>query len=71
MCGIAGVVSLQRPVIQTNLSAALSLLVHRGPDASGEWVDETGKTWLGAQRLAIIDLSREADQPMRVGRSWS
>lgn len=67
MCGIAGVVSFGRPVLQPELSAALSVLAHRGPDATGEWVDETGRTWLGAQRLAIIDLRRAADQPMRVG----
>lgn len=67
MCGIAGALSLERPLMREGAAAALALLVHRGPDATGEWTDGAGRTWLGAQRLAIIDLRREADQPMRVG----
>ena len=37
---------------------------HRGPDDSGAWVDENAGIALGFQRLAILDLSNAAHQPM-------
>ncbi|TMC80448.1 MAG: asparagine synthetase B, partial [Chloroflexi bacterium] len=42
-------------------------LAHRGPDGSRTWVSkhETGAVGLGFRRLAIIDLSDAAMQPMR------
>lgn len=39
-------------------------LSHRGPDGSGTWQDAEAGVYLGHRRLAIIDLSAEADQPM-------
>ena len=39
-------------------------LHHRGPDASGTWVDERNGLALGHARLSIIDLSSEGSQPM-------
>src|SRR3989442_4562306 len=37
-------------------------LRHRGPDDEGVWID--GPVGLGMRRLAIIDLSTRAAQPM-------
>ena len=37
-------------------------IAHRGPDGQGHWIE--GAVGLGHRRLAIIDLSRLADQPM-------
>jgi asparagine synthase (glutamine-hydrolysing) len=37
---------------------------HRGPDASGVWVSADGCVALGHRRLAILDLSAGANQPM-------
>lgn len=37
---------------------------HRGPDAVGSYVSENKKVGLGFRRLAIIDLSPQANQPM-------
>jgi len=41
-----------------------SLLTRRGPDADGTWVDSEGVISFGFRRLAVLDLSPEANQPM-------
>ena len=41
----------------------IATLTHRGPDDSGVWVDRG--IVLAHQRLAILDLSPRAAQPMR------
>jgi asparagine synthase (glutamine-hydrolysing) len=38
---------------------------HRGPDAEGIYIDEGGGAVLGHNRLSIIDLSADGNQPMR------
>jgi asparagine synthase (glutamine-hydrolysing) len=39
-------------------------LAHRGPDGEGLWISPEGRLGLGFRRLAIIDLSAAANQPM-------
>ena len=39
-------------------------MVHRGPDGDGFWVSENQRIGLCHRRLAIVDLSADADQPM-------
>jgi asparagine synthase (glutamine-hydrolysing) len=46
------------------IEAMTSTLRHRGPDASGTWVDRNIGIALGHRRLAIIDLSQRGAQPM-------
>ena len=60
MCGIAVHLSLDGP----SQPLGLELVRHRGPDSSGEWISPDGRCWLGATRLAIIDLSQSGAQPM-------
>ena len=63
MCGIAGLVSLTGARADEELLAAMSARIrHRGPDGSGIHVD--GAMGLAHRRLAIIDLTDEAKQPM-------
>ena len=61
MCGICGWVS-ERPGDPALLKRMTGLLAHRGPDDHGTWNHDG--TWLGHQRLAIIDTSDTAHQPM-------
>lgn len=65
MCGIVGRLDLRgidQPAIAPGLSRALDRLGRRGPDGRGTWSD--GRCMLGHTRLAIIDLSSAARQPM-------
>jgi asparagine synthase (glutamine-hydrolysing) len=60
MCGINGFNFVSKKILkQMNDS-----LVHRGPDASGEFFDLKNKISLGQRRLSIIDLSKRGSQPM-------
>lgn len=63
MCGIAGLIHLDgAPVSPVVLQAMTDSIAHRGPDGEGHWID--GAVGLGHRRLAIIDLSPAASQPM-------
>lgn len=63
MCGIAGLLSLDRSAApkQAELRAMIQSLHHRGPDASG--IHISGDCGLAHARLSIIDL-HTGDQPM-------
>ncbi|WP_141576688.1 asparagine synthase (glutamine-hydrolyzing) [Actinomadura sp. WMMA1423] len=60
MCGIAGVVSTDRPDADL-VRRMCEVLVHRGPDGSGLYEDS--RAALGMRRLAIIDVPG-GDQPV-------
>ena len=63
MCGIVGILNLDgAPVSPAVLQRMTDALRHRGPDGEGQFVD--GALGLGHRRLAIIDLSPAAAQPM-------
>jgi asparagine synthase (glutamine-hydrolysing) len=64
MCGIAGIYSFNHQVAdyKNALKQASYYLIHRGPDASNIFFDDT--IGLAHRRLTIIDLSQEANQPM-------
>lgn len=68
MCGFAGLLDPARATearILTTLAGSMSAtLAHRGPDDAGTWTDERAGIGLGHRRLAIIDLSPAAAQPM-------
>ena len=63
MCGIAGILNYGgAPVAPPVLKAMTDAIRHRGPDGEGQWIE--GGIGLGHRRLAIIDLSPLAHQPM-------
>jgi asparagine synthase (glutamine-hydrolysing) len=63
MCGIAGMYSIAgAPVDRSVLGRMTDAIAHRGPDGRGLFVD--GPVGLGNRRLAIIDLSEAAAQPI-------
>ncbi|MBM4433554.1 MAG: asparagine synthase (glutamine-hydrolyzing), partial [Chloroflexi bacterium] len=60
MCGIAGIVVGHGRPDTSRMRVMRDRLTHRGPDASGEHVDEHAA--LGVRRLRVIDLAT-GDQP--------
>lgn len=68
MCGITGFLnttkSYTREELTSIVTAMSDMIRHRGPDDSGEWVDEGSGIALGFRRLAILDLSPTGHQPM-------
>lgn len=67
MCGIAGFISLSGSLVvngQRALDVMSGLIAHRGPDGHGTWISDDGTVGLAHRRLAIIDLSDDASQPM-------
>lgn len=66
MCGIAGIVHYRNPERHVDpevLGAMTRSLAHRGPDGEGLW--RSAGVGFGHRRLAILDLSDQARQPMR------
>src|SRR5713226_4421588 len=67
MCGIAGVLSFTNSVFRVSepyLTRMRDVMAHRGPDGAGIFVSPDRRLGLGFRRLAIIDLSGRAMQPM-------
>ena len=65
MCGYLGAVDFKRGIepIYSLLQQGLRNIAHRGPDGSREFVQKN--IFLGHNRLSIIDLSANADQPLK------
>lgn len=63
MCGLVGMINMDgEPVSSEILKEMTNSLFHRGPDGEGQYIDRS--VGLGHRRLAIIDLSEAANQPM-------
>ncbi len=64
MCGISGIISFNTLTSSDKeiLIDMRDAIVHRGPDHQGIWRDES--VVFGHNRLSIIDLSNQANQPM-------
>lgn len=67
MCGIVGAFSFSNSSFEIDEAYIIKMrdvMEHRGPDGAGEWISADKKIALGHRRLAIIDVSTAANQPM-------
>src|SRR5689334_2964437 len=72
MCGIAGIINPQSltsnevgsSLLKHRLQQMTTSIQHRGPDGTRCWTDTSGVAGFGHCRLAIIDLSDAAGQPL-------
>lgn len=66
MCGIAGILGTNAtpPVDGGVLQAMADSMAHRGPDGEGQWISPDRRIGFAHRRLAIVDLSDDAAQPM-------
>jgi asparagine synthase (glutamine-hydrolysing) len=72
MCGITGFVDLRKQTSKETLQSMTDSLVHRGPDGGSiEFFQKENYTvGLGHRRLAIIDVTNAANQPMQFENLW-
>jgi asparagine synthase (glutamine-hydrolysing) len=67
LCGITGFLDLSSKTIQETFQPVIKrmtdMLIRRGPDESGAWVDTNSGIALGFRRLAILVLSPAGLQP--------
>ena len=72
MCGIAGIISPNREKVnQPRLRQMSQALAHRGPDGEAVYISPGGNAGMTHRRLAIIDRSPAAAQPMHVGNRYT
>ncbi len=65
MCGICGIVRFTDRGVEPDVVARMcEALRHRGPDHLGLYVSRRRRVGLGATRLAVLDPSASAHQPM-------
>ncbi|RYE37016.1 MAG: asparagine synthase (glutamine-hydrolyzing) [Sphingobacteriaceae bacterium] len=66
MCRIAGQVSLRTNADEMcrRVAAMTLAMQHGGPDGEGQFLDDKNSICFGHRRLALIDLSADANQPM-------
>lgn len=70
MCGIAGAFSTESENLnERDISAMCEAIAHRGPDGQG--IHIRGQAALGHRRLAILDLTENGRQPMRLGDRYA
>lgn len=62
MCGISGIFG--NSASRARIEAMIATQQHRGPDAEGAFVSESGIAAFGHNRLSIIDTSSAGIQPM-------
>lgn len=66
MCGLTGFLGAPQSAdeLRATIRAMSDAIVHRGPDDSGDFLDERHGLAFGFRRLAIVDLSEAGHQPM-------
>lgn len=64
MCGIVCSIRKAKHENKSELDYSLDRIKYRGIDASGSFLSEDKKVFLGHSRLSIIDVSDDSNQPM-------
>ena len=67
MCGIAGFAvsgGFEENLASKEAEAMAAALSHRGPDASGVWIDSKAGIAFAHRRLSVLDLTKSGSQPM-------
>ena len=67
MCGLAAIFAYADDAPNTDgvmLGAISAAMARRGPDGQGQWLSDDSRVGLAHRRLAIIDLTDNAAQPM-------
>ena len=68
MCGIVGAIGYLDKNILESVKKMNKVQSHRGPDSHGFWtsidIEKGYGSALGHRRLAVIDLNKDANQPM-------
>ena len=64
MSGVVGVFGPSALKMKEGVRQAIKAIAHRGPDGEGIYESPNGKCILGHVRLAVLDLSDAASQPM-------
>ena len=65
MCGIVGVFNLNKNKVDIELlESMVGEISHRGPDSQKYFLNNQRRVFMGFNRLSILDLRSEADQPM-------
>ena len=62
MCGIVGISGIQ--VSDSDFARVLNMQQHRGPDSKGVYKSDDQLLTIGHNRLSIIDLSENGNQPL-------
>lgn len=74
MCGIIGIINRRKDEFSNEFSKriekGLSLLQHRGPNASAFKIFKGVGVALGHVRLSVLDIDSRSNQPMQVGENW-
>jgi asparagine synthase (glutamine-hydrolysing) len=72
MCGIAGIIAASPGLVTAQrIQQMADAIAHRGPDGEACWLAPGGQVALGHRRLAIIDLSNAAAQPMHYANRYT
>lgn len=65
MCGIVGILSMNKKIESDTVKKMRDCMTHRGPDDDGLYLSNDGLVALGHRRLSIIDLSSRGKQPLK------
>ena len=63
MCGYYCIISSDQINLDTSIKS-LDLISHRGPDSQKYFLNNQRSVFMGFNRLSILDLRSQADQPM-------